>query len=208
MDLLSHRAFNLFIYLSRRAFCKNQPCVLTMALLYNSRREKKVASAERKRRSNFNRKYVFFPLFFRLTESHRKAIRVIQRMRYLVAKRNFQVSPNLSGKIWCSVIKATCWGDMNHRPDISVWSSTTSGWCGVWLEFRPIFIDLLCRSWQQQPNANIVSNTERGVIHLWGNKLSGPLWGFLDMSHSSPDMCACCICSWINCVPCCVLASS
>lgn len=41
----------------------------------------------------------FFPVFFRLTESHRKAIRVIQRMRYLVAKRNFQVSPDLSGKI-------------------------------------------------------------------------------------------------------------
>lgn len=29
----------------------------------------------------------------RLTESHRKAIRVIQRMRYFVAKRNFQVIP-------------------------------------------------------------------------------------------------------------------
>lgn len=38
-------------------------------------------------------------MFFRLTESHRKAIRVIQRMRYLVAKRNFQVSPNLAGKM-------------------------------------------------------------------------------------------------------------
>lgn len=41
MDLLSRRAFNLFIYPSRRAFCKNQPRVLTVALLYNSRREKK-----------------------------------------------------------------------------------------------------------------------------------------------------------------------
>lgn len=61
---------------------------------------KEVASAKRKSRSNFNSKYAFFsPLFFRLTESHRKAIRVIQRMRYLVAKRNFQVSPDLSGEI-------------------------------------------------------------------------------------------------------------
>uniref|UniRef100_A0A674MFJ0 Potassium voltage-gated channel subfamily KQT member 1 n=1 Tax=Takifugu rubripes TaxID=31033 RepID=A0A674MFJ0_TAKRU len=67
------------------------PCGLTVALLYSSRRrEKKIASAKRKSRSHFNSKYVFFPVFFRLTESHRKAIRVIQRMRYLVAKRNFQ----------------------------------------------------------------------------------------------------------------------
>lgn len=106
---------------------------------------KKVASAKRKGWSNFNSKYAFFfPLFFRLTESHRKAIRVIQRMRYLVAKRNFQVSPDLSGEIWCSVLKATCWGNMKHRLDISMWSSTRSGWCGVWFEFQPIFIDLLC----------------------------------------------------------------
>uniref|UniRef100_A0A674NYL1 Potassium voltage-gated channel subfamily KQT member 1 n=1 Tax=Takifugu rubripes TaxID=31033 RepID=A0A674NYL1_TAKRU len=78
-------------FTSLRAFSNNQPCGLTVALLYSSRRrEKKIASAKRKSRSHFNSKYVFFPVFFRLTESHRKAIRVIQRMRYLVAKRNFQ----------------------------------------------------------------------------------------------------------------------
>uniref|UniRef100_A0AAQ5ZUI7 Potassium voltage-gated channel subfamily KQT member 1 n=1 Tax=Amphiprion ocellaris TaxID=80972 RepID=A0AAQ5ZUI7_AMPOC len=40
--------------------------------------------------SHQHRHMKLFCFFHRLTESHRKAIRVIQRMRYFVAKRNFQ----------------------------------------------------------------------------------------------------------------------
>lgn len=35
MDLLSHPAFNLFIYPSRRSVSKNHPFVLTVARLYH-----------------------------------------------------------------------------------------------------------------------------------------------------------------------------
>lgn len=138
MDLVSHRAFNLFIYPSQRAFSKNQPCVLTAALLYSSRRREscKVASAKRKSRSHFNSKYVFSSVF-QTDGVPQKSHPGDPENALLGGQEEFSgtVSPNLSGKIWCS---------MKHWPDISVWSSTRSGGCGVGLEVSPIFIDLLC----------------------------------------------------------------
>lgn len=64
MDLLSHRVFNLFIYPSRRAFSKNQPCVLTVALLYSSRRRGRGSHLQNAKADQVLTVNMFFPSVF------------------------------------------------------------------------------------------------------------------------------------------------
>lgn len=143
-----------------------------------------------------------FCFFNRLTESHKKAIRVIQRMRYFVAKRNFQVVStclHICISISCMETLAVrreedlmlTLGVKGHVLNVTchvrgMVPPTGSGWVGIPTSWCSFHLPNCAAELAVAAFANIVSKTERSPIHfimLKWNKLDNPLRGFLHFSH-------------------------
>lgn len=201
MDLLSHRAFNLFIYSSRRSVCKNHPFVLTVARLYHLKRGggpfdadctaacteyfRLIWSCACESRSDLCRslkvKRFYFLFFFQTDRVTQKSHPGDPENALLCGQEEFSGNSYICISINCLEQSLHAEDDVKHLWH-NIRPTDVKGLGCVWNSNRLVLLCCLCCRVSSNSLANMVNKAHRRLIHFimvkWNN-MSDPLRGFL-----------------------------